>query len=392
MNFKWRMYYLTPSRIPNEKAEGLAILKNIDHLKSEKKDVVLLSPKRKNIFNISDIEDFFILKNKFSVKKIFSISLLHLTKQPKLQYLFFQLMTNIFIFFSLIHIKNDQTSKKKFIFVRDINSLKCSLKFQFICNIPIFFEFHQLPNTKNSNNELKLLNKCTAIITISDYQKKHLEKIGINKKSIHVLRSGYDPNDFLLEQKNIDIRKILKIKNNEFIIMYTGSLESWKSVDFIINSAKYVKKNILYVFVGGTKKQIENLKKSTNEKIKFLEYIPHNKISQYLEQADLLVHYTNPNAPQSLMSFSPIKIFEYMASGKPILAPNLPWINEIIQNNQNGLLYDPFSSEDLAQKIDFIFGNPNLINKLGTRAKIDSKKYSYKTRINKLIKIIDSII
>ena len=80
-----------------------------------------------------------------------------------------------------------------------------------------------------------------------------------------------------------------------------------------------------------------------------MPHIPRKDLLHYLEIADVLVL---PNSAKDKMSLytSPIKMFEYMASHRPIVASNISSITEIL-SNKNSLLFEPDNAKDLAEKI-----------------------------------------
>lgn len=392
--FIWKLYYLTSSRIPGEKAHTIQILKMFDELKSQACDLELIIPNRKNTFKIfTDLKKYYSLKNELTIKKIFCISLFHLFKNPKLQWLFFNIMTWTFTKYALKYIKSDNISKQKIICTREEGIVRALQKL----NSPfkIIFEIHQLPRTKNIEQQKILYKKCWLIITVSDYLKKILVDMGVDSKKIKVLHSGHDNNIFKPSKKIKKIKDTLNIPSNSKIVMYAGSLATRKLTNFLIKSASYLDKNIYYVIIGGSTKEITEIckKEKPEENVKFVERVPYSEVPHYLGAADLLIQYSPPSPnPNELGSFSPVKLFEYMGMGKPILAPNLPWIREIISDQNTGMLFDPYSPKDLANKIEQLIFNTSKCILLGQNAMQNVNNYSFKARSKKLIQAIESHI
>lgn len=395
-NYKkdWRLYYLTTARIPGEKAHSLQTIKNVDELKSQGCDIKLLAAKRKNDFKVKEsIEKHFHLKNQFKIKYIPTFS--HLTSNKKLRDFFFLLLNISFSISCFVYLLLEKTEKKKLIFIRDTSLLKHIINLMKLKKYTIIFELHDLPKPKNVFRKIDLYRKCDIIFTTSNYQRDFLLKYGVNEKKVVYLRNGYDPNLFEnISSLKINLKTNLSIPQNAKIVMYSGSLASWKSVDFILESAYYTNQNIYYIIIGGSEDEIGLLKKKFSEqlnKIKFLGYIPHNKIPQYLNEADILVQYTSAGGGE-LGSFSPIKILEYMAVGKAIVAVNEPWIKEILTDHNNGLLYQPNSPKDLGKKIMYLANNENFLKKIGEKAQEDVKPFSYPNRANKIISTIERLL
>jgi glycosyltransferase involved in cell wall biosynthesis len=81
---------------------------------------------------------------------------------------------------------------------------------------------------------------------------------------------------------------------------------------------------------------------------------------------------------------SPVKMFEYMASKRPIIASGLPSIKEVL-NDKNALLVKEGSSKDLAEGIKTILGNERLAEDLAAQAFIDVQEYSWPKRVGKIL-------
>jgi glycosyltransferase involved in cell wall biosynthesis len=221
-----------------------------------------------------------------------------------------------------------------------------------------------------------------------------LIELGIDTKKIFVLQSGYDENLFS-KSTPINLSEKFNLPSNAKIVLYAGSFEAWKLSNFLINSARYTSNNVFFVMVGKPSAQILELVKNQNlqNKIKFVGYVSYHEIPQYLLSADVLIQYS-PSSPKSgeLGSFSPVKLFEYMAVGKSVLAPNLPWIKEIIVDRKNGLLFDPSSPKDLSNKIELLINDSELQKKICYQSEMDVIKYSFTERAKNMIKIINDMI
>ena len=89
----------------------------------------------------------------------------------------------------------------------------------------------------------------------------------------------------------------------------------------------------------------------------------------------------------------PVKVFEYMSAGLPVIASDFPLWREIIAGNDCGLLVDPLSPEKIAVAIDFFIFNPNEAERMGLNGrKAIERKYNWNTEQKKLLNFCDSII
>ena len=89
---------------------------------------------------------------------------------------------------------------------------------------------------------------------------------------------------------------------------------------------------------------------------------------------------------------SPLTLIEGMATGRAIIASRLPEIAEIIRDGENGLLFTPGSSQELADCTNKLLQDHNLMRKLGDQAKRDSQKFRFEEIRYRLIKLYEELL
>ena len=87
---------------------------------------------------------------------------------------------------------------------------------------------------------------------------------------------------------------------------------------------------------------------------------------------------------------SPLKLFEYMAARRPIVASDLPVLQEILQNGENALLFRERDSFDLAQKIKILLAESELSEKLVQRAWERVQQFTWEERANRITRFIQN--
>ena len=108
---------------------------------------------------------------------------------------------------------------------------------------------------------------------------------------------------------------------------------------------------------------------------------------QYLKTSDILLQIYNNNLPTKKY-MSPLKLFEYMASKKPIIASDFPVLKEILRNNYNAVCIEPENYSELVKSIKKIISDDKFSKFISTNAFDDVKN---KTWVNRAKHIITKI-
>ena len=143
--------------------------------------------------------------------------------------------------------------------------------------------------------------------------------------------------------------------------------------------------DVLFVFVGGMPQDIENFKKKAAglSSVLILGQRPYGEIPFFLKAADVLILPNSAREEISRLYTSPLKLFEYMASDRPIIASDLPSIREILNPN-NALLVTPDNPELLAEKIRIILSDENLQYSLSAQALELVQNYTWQKRAERI--------
>jgi GxxExxY protein len=247
----------------------------------------------------------------------------------------------------------------------------------------------------------RVLKKCKGIIAISQGLKDFYIKNGVEPDKILVAPDGVDLEQFKIQNSKFKIREDLGLPQDKKIVLYTGHLYEWKGATALLQAAKQsqisnLKSKILFVFVGGTKKDVKKFKSqiSNLENIVVIGHRPHQEIPYWLKAADVLVLPNSAKEKISQLYTSPMKLFEYMASARPIVASDLPSLREILNDPSTGsgqgnaILVKPDDPGALAEGIMKILENPDLAQKISEKARLDVQNYTWQKRAEKILTFI----
>jgi glycosyltransferase involved in cell wall biosynthesis len=226
-----------------------------------------------------------------------------------------------------------------------------------------------------------MFKKSDAIIVYTNIFKKFVsQNFGVNSKKIHVIQHGTNLNT-QHEPSQIEkdsLRKKLEIPGANKIVMYAGSLTDLHGTPNLLEAINYVnmqKQNVSFLILGKgpLEKKIQTFIMTNKlNNVKLLGFVSSEKIGLYLSLSDILL-IPHSKCLQTELD-PPTKLFEYLASGKPIVAFNLAAIAEVVGNN--AVLVDPDNPKALADGILKLLGDETLCKELGKNGRIISKGYS----------------
>ncbi|MDX9893228.1 MAG: glycosyltransferase [Patescibacteria group bacterium] len=377
-----RIYYIANIRIPTEKAHGLQITKTCEALGNSGVQVKLVVPTRKNYeLAKEDPYDFYNVSSSFKIKKIFSLDPRFLLAAPAGIYIKVQ---SLLFIISLIPYLLFNRQKFDVLYTRDEILLPVLQLF----SKSVIWEAHNL--SSHRTNYVRYWHKCHKIFAITSKLKIELVKLGVGEDKIEILPDAVDLDVFeKVTQSPVQLRQEFKLPVDKNIIVYTGHLYDWKGTQVLADAANELSDNEVVVFIGGTQQDIERFKEKNNQQknILILGQQLHKKIPAYLKAADVLVLPNSANREISVNYTSPMKMFEYMAAKKPIVASDLPSIREVL-NNENACLVLPDSPGKLAQGIRKVLTDKDYASKIATQSFSDSQQYSWLNRAKKIISLI----
>jgi glycosyltransferase involved in cell wall biosynthesis len=256
-------------------------------------------------------------------------------------------------------------------------------------------DFKHLGNL-SAKIELEVLRKADAVIAISKILKNYYTELGVDADKIHVISNGADPEKFQPCEKPADLVKKYALQE-KVVIGWIGSLAGWSGIENLIAMALYVLErhpNAAFMMVGGgaNKEFFQNKLhiKNYDQRVILTGTVPHEEVPRYLACMDIVL------APYPKLPFwyaSSLKIFEYMAAGKAVIAGDVGQVGEVIQDGNNGLLFDPDNEGELLQKTIAALENAELRQRLGAQARQDVlDKYSWRQHAKKIVEVFMEIL
>jgi len=365
-----KIIYLSSARIPDTWAHVTQVVKTCEAFAREGHTVKLLVPRRGK----TSIEDPFVhaaVEPIFSIQKVPCLDLFPGT-QVKLLY---WVRTLSFFFFARLYIL---FSTYDFIYTRELVAWIPSRK--------TIFELHTI--TPVISKLILRLNKAQGVVTITEGIRAELMSLGVPSQHILTAADGVDLNDFSHPESKESARKRLGVPINEKLAFYIGRLDTWKGADVLYTAASLLASDIKVVVIGEGEISIEKLRE-TYSVVMFLGFHPYHELADNQSAADVLVVPNSGKSDISAKYTSPLKLFSYMASGRPIVASDLPSLREVL-SEKNAFLVAPDDSEALAAGIRYALEHPEEAKKRATQALEDVKRYTWESRAKHILDFVEA--
>lgn len=372
------LYYIANARMPTEKAHGIQIAKMCEAFIEEGVDVTLVVPRRRT--EPLSVQEFYGLR---CPVKVVMIPAIDWYTGGRFGYLISSLS---FVFSYLAFIVWKKIRGEKFIlYTVDTDNYSSSALAVF--GGPIFSEMH---GSKPASLAQKILfSRAKGIIAINKIIVDELRYNFPSSKTGYLVEpNGVDLSKFSFSGSKKEAREKLGLPANDRIVLYAGRFFAWKGLE-ILPKAAVLSPEVRWQTVGGDE---DNFKKLTGATIPsnlfFAGDRPHGEMSLWFAAADALLVLGTVRDVQSYRYTSPMKLFEYMAARRPIIASNTPAIREIVNESQV-IFYEPDDSEGLARAVRYALSGSE---KLGPMIEASAKRAttsSWRSRAQRIIAFIE---
>ncbi|KOP24060.1 glycosyl transferase family 1 [Hapalosiphon sp. MRB220] len=266
------------------------------------------------------------------------------------------------------------------------NFIKTAIKH----GVPAIYEHHHHEDKKF---EPEIVNHplFQVAVTVADTVKDGMIAKGMPPEKVIKLHNGY--NRFFIARQPEKARqwrqKLLK-NGRQQLVIYSGALRQFKGIDILIEVAKQLA-NVEFVCAGGDAKEVAYYQQLAQQKqvhnISFLGYILHEDLASLLQAADVLAH---PHCSGAAATFtSPMKLFDYLASGNPIVATEIPSLMEFKNTNAIAAWCEPDNPIKFATALKRVLDNyprreegyPEIVEFV--------KQFSWENRAAKIISYVD---
>jgi glycosyltransferase involved in cell wall biosynthesis len=234
--------------------------------------------------------------------------------------------------------------------------------------------------------EMEAFRLSSLIITVSDVLKEDIISSGIPPEKIITIPNGVD--DIFFKKPSGNLRQGF---NGKCVIGFVGSLKPWHGIESLIECFRLLADDpvfhLLVVGEGNMMKMLKKLQKEFPEQVTLAGGVAHEQVPEYIDAMDITVA---PYPPFEKFYFSPLKILEYMARGKAVIASDQGQIRDMIDHGETGWLIRPGDTDELVSAIRLLSADLDLRRKLGRRAEAAAEKqHSWHHRIAMILQHVN---
>ncbi len=242
--------------------------------------------------------------------------------------------------------------------------------------------------------EKQVLRGVDGIIATVGSQVTLLDEIFPQHARVVVLPNGVDLQTFALESA------AGKVADGNFHLRYAGQFLAWKNTDIMIEALPHLPRNVVLDLAGGkpgseaqTRAAIEAVARrcGVEQRVRYEGFLSPKDVPAFLMQADALLLPLGNNV-QSRYFTSPMKLFEYAASGVPMIVARQPTTMSLVHDGEEALLVSPDSPRELADAISRLIRAPEEAVRLAARAQEWVRQYSYNERAQRYQNFLDQIL
>jgi glycosyltransferase involved in cell wall biosynthesis len=274
----------------------------------------------------------------------------------------------------------------KLVHSRNWNFVKAAIK----NGVPAIYEHHHHED-KQFEPEIVKSPLFQIAITVIDTIRETMIQNGMPPEKVITLHNGFNR---LFMQRQPDKaaqwrEKLLKNGRSQLVV-YAGAIQQFKGIDVLMDVASQMP-NVQFVCAGGKPTEVEYYQQVAKEKqidnITFLGYVLHNELASLLQAANILAH---PHCSGKAATFtSPLKLFDYFASGTPIVATEIPSLIEFKTTQAIAAWCEPDNPHKFAESLKWVLEtHPRKIEGYPDGVEF-VKQFSWENRAAKILSYVD---
>ncbi len=230
-------------------------------------------------------------------------------------------------------------------------------------------------------------------LPVTDVLADHVRAAGVPENRIVVISNGIDPAVFRPDIDREEAKRRLGLGGRN-ILGFTGFIRPWHGLDRVIDFLAETEEGAGYHFLvvgdGPARDMLEELARGRGvaDRVTFAGIVGRDEISRYVAAFDIALQ------PDVVPYASPLKMFEYMALGSAIVAPDTRNIREILTDGEDGVLFDPDSENGFREALARVCRDPAMCERIGRAAlaTIDRRGFTWAANAERVEKLFEKLL
>ncbi len=223
----------------------------------------------------------------------------------------------------------------------------------------------------------------------SDYTRRTYLKLGVPPEKLVCIHNGFEPARLAAPIPAAEAKAQLGIPPERKTVVYTGRINHKKGLHLMVEAARRLP-DLLFILVGSYGEgPIEAMARDVPN-IRIVPFQPEAALAPYVFAADVLMI---PPSLQPLATFGstvlPLKLFFYLASGRPILAGETPEVREVLEHGRNAYLCPPDRIDALVEGLSRLTTDAALAARLANAAEADSRSLTWASRAARIAALLE---
>ncbi len=255
----------------------------------------------------------------------------------------------------------------------------------------VFLEVHRVPGGRLRRRWLlEAAAGCAGVVAISGGVAEDLAELGVDREKLVVEHDAFEASRFEGAPDRATARAELGLEGDEQVVVYTGGLLAWKGVDLLVAAARELPET-RFVIAGGMDADVAALRQQAvgASNVRFDGFQPPERVVTYLAAADLGVVPNRSTPAISSRYTSPLKIFEAMAMGLPLVVSDLPSMRDVLAPEEAEFV-PPDDAAALAAGLRRLLADSNRRHELSARMAARAPDSTWDARARRLLEWMES--
>lgn len=243
----------------------------------------------------------------------------------------------------------------------------------------------------------RALQAADAVVAVTDGIKRQLiAEYGVAEQAVHIIGNGVNT-EFFRPRPSAEARGRLGLETRGPIVGFVGNLHRWQGTEYLIEATPAIINAVpgAEIHVVGDGVARESLERSATQlgvrdRVVFHGQVPYGDVPDFIAACDVLVAPLVPK-PTGDSGYSPLKLFEYLASGRPVVASRLEGL-EVVEREGLGRLVPPGDADALARAVIELLTDDRARAEMGDQARaIALERFGWDRASERTIEILQGV-